>query len=154
MGERDIKMYAKDMEKYAKRIWRNVLSKMVIHFHLKDVKVAQNVYYESIDAYGSVARCDEHDLCDKFLTVFAAADAEGLANIQKNEQLGVFLINSVARLAMKLNMTDIRPIQVIELDAKKEAEDEKKQDIEEAQNDVKDEQLKSEAAHVELDDQG
>ena len=147
-------MYAKDMEKYAKRIWRNVLSKMVLHFHLKEVKVAQNVYYEAMEAYGSVARCDEHELCDKFLTVFVAADVEGLANIQKNEQLGVFLINSVARIATKLNMTDIRPIQVIELDEKKEEDDEKKQNIEEAQNDVKDEQLKSEAARVELDEQG
>merc|ERR1712228_347031 len=152
--DRDNKMYGKDAEKYAKRIWRNILSKMVIRFHLKEVKVAQNVYYEGMEEYGSVARCDEHDLCEKFLTVFVAADVDGLINIQKNEQLGVFLINSVARIAMKLNMKDIRPINVIELDEQKDNDDEKKQNIEEAQNDVQDEHLKSEAANVELDDQG
>merc|ERR1719400_480688 len=89
-----------------------------------------------------------------FLSVFSAADAEGLVNIQKNAQLGVFLINSVARIATKLNMNDIRPIVVIQEDEQKEQVIEQKQDIEEAQNDVTDKQLESDLANVQLDDDG
>merc|ERR1712129_617757 len=115
-----------------------------------------NYFYEAMAEYGDVARCDEHTLCDKFLSVFVAADADGLANIQKNEQLGVFLINSVARIAMKLDMKDIRATNVI-IDEKEQSEQEKLEkeaNIEEAKEDIDEEQLKSDAAKVELDDEG
>mmetsp|Transcript_13020 Transcript_13020/g.20692 ORF Transcript_13020/g.20692 Transcript_13020/m.20692 type:complete len:350 (-) Transcript_13020:6-1055(-) len=155
--DRQNKMYGKDAELYAKRLWRNVLSKMIIMFHLKDVKQAQQMYLQGVQEYGNVSKCDEHELCEQFLSVFENADAEALANMQKNAQLGIFLINSVARIATKLDMKDIKPTVVIaepqnDNDEQKEAEKEKH--IQEAQKDVTDEQLKSEAANVKLDDDG
>eukprot|EP01083_Nonionella_stella_P003332 9512_1 len=152
--DRQNKMYGKAPETYHKRIWRNILSKLIIQFHLKDVKMAQNMYYQGVEEYGAVSKNDEHELCEQFLTVFSAADSEALEHMQQNSQLGIFLINSVARIAAKLNMTDIRAMVVVEADDKKEDEMERKQDIEDAQKDVTEKQLQSETANVELDDDG
>ena len=106
-------MYGKEQEKFAKRIWRNILSQMIIKFHLKEVKDAQNIYYGGVEEYGNVAKVDEHKLCEDFLTVFSSADDNALKDIQKNAQIGIYLINSVARIAMKLNMVDIKPIDIM-----------------------------------------
>ena len=147
-------MYGKEPELYAKRLWRNICSKMVIQFHLKDVKTAQSMYLQGIEEYGNVSKNDEHELCEQLLNVFSNADTEGLIHLQKNAQLGVFLINSVARIATKLNMNDIEPLVRIEFEEKKEQEAVKKEAIEQAQDEVTDEQLKSDAQNVEVYDDG
>ena len=116
--------------------------------------MAQQIYLQGIEEYGNVSKNDEHELCESLLNVFANADAERLIHLQKNAQLGVFLINSVARIATKLNMNDIEAIVKIELEEQKEQEAEKKEQIEQAQDEVTDDQLKSDAQNVEVFDNG
>ncbi len=72
---------------------------MIIQFHLKNVKIAQNISYKGVEDFAFVSKNDEHKLCEDFLSVFANADTDGLKHIQKNAQLGVFLVNTVARIA-------------------------------------------------------
>lgn len=86
------------------------------------------MYYQGMEQYGDVSNNDEHNICDKLLKAFEKADAEELVNIKKNAQLGVFLINSVARIATKLNMNDIKPLPVIEI-GDEEKKDENNKDV-------------------------
>eukprot|EP01083_Nonionella_stella_P295551 1004464_1 len=57
--DRQNKMYGKEPEKFDKRIWRNILSKMIIQFHLKNVNVAQSMYYKGVEDFGFVSKNDE-----------------------------------------------------------------------------------------------
>jgi len=156
--DRQNAMMAKDAEKFAKRIWRNICSKMVLSLHLKDVKAAQRAYLQGVTEFGGERKCDEHALCEQFLEVFTAADEEALQNMIEHAQLGVFLIASVSRLARKLNMKDIEPTLVIaeaaEEEEKKEMEQQKEENKKKAKGEVTDEQLKSEMDNIQLDDEG
>jgi len=150
--DRQNKMFIKDMELYGKRIWRNIMSKMIIQFHLKDVHAAQQIFYEGMQQFDSASKCDENELCQQLLGVFERADEEQLTLLQKKAQFGIYLINSVSRMAVKLNMTDIQPTIVV--DESEEKEQEKAANIEQAKENITDEQLKSDAAHVEVGDDG
>merc|ERR1712087_206676 len=155
--DRQNAMMANDAEKFAKRIWRNVCSKMVLKLHLKDVKGAQREYLSGVAEYGEWRRCDEHALCEQFLEVFTAADAEGLQRMIEQAQLGVFLIASVARMARKLDMTDIVAT-VVEVEEEQKEEKaqqrQREQDKQEAKEEVAEEQLQSDVAKIQLDDEG
>lgn len=152
--DRQIKMFGKDPEKFDKRIWRNICSKMVVQLHLKDVKMAQSIYYEGVEQYGAYSKNDEHGLCERFLSVFSNADAEGLQDMIENGQLGIYFISSIARMATKLNMKDIRPMVSAEDLEQKENEAAKEEIVQQAQDEITDEQLQSDVANVKLDESG
>merc|ERR1712087_69877 len=103
--------------------------------------------------FGAHRRCDEHALCEQFLEVFTAADADGLAAMIEHAQLGVFLIASVARVARKLDMKDIQATVVIAEEEEKEKEAEKEEAKKAAMEEVTDEQLQSDMANVQIDDE-
>jgi len=149
---RQIVMFGKDADKFDKRIWRNICSKMVLQFHLKDVKMAQSMYYEGVDQWGQHSKNDEHGLCEQFLSVFSSADAEGLKNMQEHGQLGIYFISSISRIARKLDMKDIRPLVSAEDLEQKENDAVKEEEVQQALEEITDEHLVSDVKNVKLDE--
>jgi len=148
--ERQIKQYENDSIKFVKRIYRNIISLMIINFAQKNVKQAQQIYYEAVSKYGPSSA--EEQFATKLLTVFEKADAEGLKALQKEQDFALYLINSVAKLGKKLDMIDIQPLVILE--DKINNNPEVKQLKEEMKEDIKDEQLKSDVHEVNIGDDG
>ncbi|ETO33227.1 hypothetical protein RFI_03880, partial [Reticulomyxa filosa] len=145
--ERQIKQYDYDITQFIKRIHRNICSIMIIHLYLKNVKEAQRVFNETSEKYAVHGKTPEWTLANNLLAVFEKADAQGLENVKKSGDLGLYLINAVSRLATSLNMTDIHP-------SEKQAKIEKEEIKEEAKEAVTEDVLKSEAQHFQVDETG
>lgn len=97
--------------------------------------------------------CNQQKLCERLLLVFEMADAEGLEKIQKSGDLGLFLMNTVARLAKRLTMQDIQPMILTEEDKKKQNK-QNEQIKDEVKEDIDDKQLESNVQETKVDDQG
>ena len=77
-----------------------------------------------------------------------------LETIQKSGDLGLFLMNTVARFAKKLNMQDIQPMQLSIDENDKKQNDQTNPLQDEAKDDITDAQLASNVADTQVDEQG
>ena len=89
------------------------------------------------------------------LLIFETADEEALEKLKKSGDLGLFLMNTVARFAKRLTMQDIQPtVFTTEEEKKQEQDKQDEQTKEEAKDNITEQQLESTVADTTVADDG